>query len=233
MSVTTIPWGKLGATPLHFVVDLHFTYTYNVDMDLTERQKAVFDFLKDYRMRNRRAPSYEEVRQHFGFVSLNSVRKHLKQLERKGYIRTPWANQKRAVQIVPEKMEELPRAAKLPLIGTVAAGAPLEAAEVQETIDVPEALLSRGEHFALRVRGDSMVEDGIFEGDLLVVQQRSTAEQGQTVVALIDNEATVKRYHRVGAQIELRPANPEYEPIMLNESQVRIRGVVVALYRRY
>jgi repressor LexA len=184
-------------------------------------------------MRNRRSPSYEEIRRHFGFGSLNSVRKHLQQLERKGYIRTPWANQKRAVQIVPEKMEELPRAVKIPLLGAVVAGAPLEAAEIQESVEVPEALLGRGEHFALRARGDSMVEDGIFEGDLLIVQQKAAAEQGQTVVALIDNEATVKRYHRDGAQIELRPANPDYDPIKLEESQVRIRGVVVALYRRY
>jgi repressor LexA len=230
---TTIAWGKSGVTPPHFVVDLHSTYTYNVVMDLTERQQAVFDFLKDYRLRHRRSPSYEEIRQHFGFGSLNSVRKHLQQLERKGYIRTPWGNQKRAVQIVPEKMEEPPRAVKLPLLGTVAAGGPLEAAEIPENVEVPEGLLGRGEHFALRARGDSMVEDGIFEGDLLLVQKRDNAERGQTVVALIDGEATVKRFYRLGAQIELRPANPKYEPIMLEEAQVLIRGVVVALLRRY
>jgi repressor LexA len=226
-------WGKSGVTPPYFVVDFHSTYTYNPRMDLTERQQAVFDFLKDYRIKNRRAPSYEEIRQHFGFGSLNSVRKHLQQLERKGYIRTPWANQKRAVQIVPERMEELPKAVRLPLLGTVAAGAPLEAAEIQETVEVPEVLLGRGEHFGLRARGDSMIDDGIFDGDLLVVQQRDTAEQGRTVVALIDGDATVKRYYRAGARIELRPANPEYESIVLDESQVRIRGVLVALYRRY
>jgi repressor LexA len=202
-------------------------------MDLTEKQQAVFDFIKDYRNRHRRSPSYEEIRQHFEFGSLNSVRKHLQQLERKGFIITPWGNQKRALQIAPDKLDPAPSAVKLPLLGFVAAGSPLETLEVPESIEVPESLLRRGEHFALRARGDSMVDDGVFDGDLLIVQSREAAESGETVVALVDGEATVKRFYRNGAQVELRPANANYSPMILDEEQVRVRGVLVALVRKY
>jgi repressor LexA len=215
------------------VVDVHFTFTYIIPMDLTERQQAVFDFLKDYRARFRRSPSYEEIRQHFGFGSLNSVRKHLQQLERKGFIRSPWANQKRAVELVPEKLEPSLVAMRVPLLGTVQAGGPLEALETPESIEIPESMLSRGEHFVLRVRGDSMVGDGIHEGDLLLVQKRETAETGSTVVALVDGEATVKRFYRTNGQVELRPANEEYEPLVIEKEQLLIRGVVVALLRKF
>lgn len=201
-------------------------------MDLTQKQQAVFDYLKAYRGENGRPPSYEEIRMEFGFASLNSVRKHLQQLERKGFIKSPWGNQKRALEIVADRPEAA-AAVSLPLLGTVAAGGPLEAPEVPESIDVPEVLLGRGEHFALKVTGDSMVEDGIHEDDLLIVQRRENAEPGQTVVALVEGEATVKRFYRHGEQIELRPANPNYSPLIVGEEAVRIRGVVVGLIRKY
>ena len=201
-------------------------------MDLTEKQQAVFDFLKVYRSKHGRPPSYEEIRQEFGFASLNSVKKHLQQLEKKGFIRSPWGNQKRALEILSEH-EDRAAAVSLPLLGTVAAGGPLESPEVPETIDVPEALVGRGEHFALKVTGDSMVGDGIHEDDMLIVQRREQAEPGQTVVALVDGEATVKRFYRHGSQIELRPANPNYSPLIVEEEAVRIRGVVVGLIRKY
>ena len=174
-------------------------------------------------------PSYEEIRQEFGFASLNSARKHLLQLHRKGFIRSPWKNQKRALEII--ERGEAPKAAKIPLLGTVVAGVPLDSEEIPETVDVPESLLRWGEHFALRVTGDSMVDDGIHEGDLLVVQQRETAEAGQTVVALVEGEATVKRFYRQGDQIELRPANDRYSPIVADAASVQVRGVVVGLVR--
>lgn len=176
-------------------------------------------------------PSYEEIRQEFGFASLNSARKHLLQLHRKGYIRSPWKNQKRALEII--EQEEVPRAAAIPLLGTVIAGAPLESEEVPESIEVPESLLRRGEHFALRVHGDSMIEDGIHEGDVLVVQSRETADVGQTVVALVDGEATVKRFYRHNGKIELRPANGRYAPIVADPAAVKVRGVVVGLVRSF
>jgi len=200
-------------------------------MDLTPKQRAVLQFLKDYRRENGMPPSYEEIRQEFGFASLNSARKHLLQLHRKGFIRSPWKNQKRALEIVDS--EEPPRAVSLPLLGSVAAGVPTESEEIPENIDVPEHLLRRGEHFALRVTGDSMIDDGIHEGDLLVVQKQETANAGQTVVALVDGEATVKRFYRQGEQVELRPANERYSPILADPSFVQVRGVVVGLVRAF
>ena len=200
-------------------------------MDLTPKQRAVLQFLKDYRREHGMPPSYEEIRQEFGFASLNSARKHLLQLHRKGYIRSPWKNQKRALEIV--EREEAPKAVSLPLAGTVVAGEPLESEEMTESIDIPESLLRRGEHFALKVTGDSMVDDGIHEGDVLVVQKRPTAEPGQTVVAVVDGEATVKRFYPHGEEIELRPANPRYEPIRADADSVELRGVVVGLVRSY
>ncbi len=200
-------------------------------MDLTPKQRAVLQYLKDYRREHGMPPSYDEIRQEFGFASLNSARKHLLQLHRKGFIRSPWKNQKRALEIVEE--ETTPRAAALELLGTVAAGTPLESDEVSESVDVPESMLGRGEHFALRVRGDSMIGDGIHDGDLLVVQRRGDAEVGQTVVAVVDGEATVKRFYLQGERVELRAANERYAPIIAEPESVQVRGVVVGLMRKY
>ncbi|MGH9323901.1 MAG: transcriptional repressor LexA [Vicinamibacteria bacterium] len=200
-------------------------------MDLTPKQRAVLQYLKDYRREHGMPPSYDEIRREFGFASLNSARKHLLQLHRKGFIRSPWKNQKRALEIV--ESQEQARAAMLPLLGTVVAGRPLESDEVPEAVEVPESMLRRGEHFALRVRGDSMIDDGIHDGDLLVVQSREDAEIGQTVVALVNGEATVKRFYRQGDKVELRPANERFTPIVAEPGSVQLRGVVVGLVRKY
>lgn len=202
-------------------------------MDLTDRQQAVFDFLKDYRSRFRRSPSYEEIRRHFGFGSLNSVRKHLQQLERKGYIRTPWANQKRAVEIVPDKLDPPPGAHKIPVLGSLTGRGFIDAAGTPESVEVPESLLGRGEHFALRVGDDTMADDGIFKGDVLVIQGRQDARPGEVVLALVDGDVTVNRYERSGQRIELRSARPSSASRIFDESQVQIQGVCVALVRRY
>jgi repressor LexA len=217
---------------LHLVVDcIPYFHLRFLIMDLTPKQRAVLQFLKDYRRAHSMPPSYEEIRQEFGFASLNSARKHLLQLHRKGFIRSPWKNQKRALEIV--EREEQPVAAKLRLLGTVVAGNPLDSDEVEEEVEVPESLLRHGEHFALRVRGDSMVDDGIHDGDVLVVQKRDTADVGQTVVALVEEEATVKRFYRQGEKVELRPANEAFEPIVIDSKAVQVRGVVVGLMRSF
>lgn len=200
-------------------------------MDLTPKQRAVLQYLKDYRREHGMPPSYDEIRREFGFASLNSARKHLLQLHRKGFIRSPWQNQKRALEIVEE--ETSPRAASLALLGTVMAGRPLDSEELSESVEVPESMLGRGEHFALRVRGDSMIGDGIHDGDLLVVQRRGDAEPGQTVVAVVDGEATVKRFYLQGERVELRAANERYAPILADPESVSVRGVVVGLLRKY
>ncbi|HEY7821105.1 MAG TPA: transcriptional repressor LexA [Vicinamibacteria bacterium] len=200
-------------------------------MDLTPKQRAVLQYLKNYRREHGMPPSYEEIRREFGFASLNSARKHLLQLHRKGFIRSPWKNQKRALEIV--EAAEAPRAAALPLLGAVAAGRPILSEEVDGSVDVPESMLRRGEHFALRVRGDSMVEDGIRDGDLLVVQRRENADAGQMIVALVDGQATVKRYYLQGEKVELRPANEHFNPIVVDAASVRVEGVVVGLVRTF
>ena len=200
-------------------------------MDLTTKQRSVLQFLVDYRSEHAMPPSYEEIRKEFGFASLNSVRKHLLQLQRKGYIRSPWGNQKRALEIVDQE-EEL-GAVSLPLLGSVAAGVPIESEELADTIAVPESLIRNGVHFALKVTGDSMIDDGIHEGDVLVVQQNTVAASGQTVVAVVEGEATVKRYYRLGQDVELRPANVHFTSIKTDSGKVQIRGIVVGLLRSY
>jgi repressor LexA len=158
-------------------------------MDLTPKQRAVLQYLKDYRREHGMPPSYEEIRREFGFASLNSARKHLLQLHRKGFIRSPWKNQKRALEIVDE--DEAPRAVRLRVLGSIAAGKPVIAPGEAETVEVPQSLLRKGEHFALRVQGDGMAEDGMVDGDLLVLQRREDHETGRRVISLGDGEAVV------------------------------------------
>jgi repressor LexA len=198
-------------------------------MGLTPAQQRVYRFLQDYTHRQGHTPSYEEIRRHLGFRSLNAVYKHLKQLERRGALQSPWGNQKRAFDLVPLRTG----ASSIPFVGIVAAGTPIEPMEVPESIEVPESLLGSGESFALRVRGESMIEDGIREGDILIVSRQAHAENGQTVVALVRGEATVKRLYKQGREIELRPANSRMEPIRAPADDVEIVGLVVGLLRHY
>ncbi|MEW6442053.1 MAG: transcriptional repressor LexA [bacterium] len=199
---------------------------------LTRRQKEIHVFLQEYMRQNGIAPTYDEIRRHFGFRSYNSVFKHLKQLENRGFLVTPGKNRKQAFWLT-EPIGVTLSSTRLPLLGLVAAGQPVEALQTPDTVEVPESFLGTGEHFALRVRGDSMVEDGIHDGDLILVRQQSHADNGQTVVALIGNEATVKKFFRKGPLVELHPANPQMRPLVLQADEVTIQGVVVGLIRKY
>ena len=199
---------------------------------LTHRQKEVYAFLKSYVEEQGIAPTYEEIRRHFGFRSYNAVFKHLKQLEARGYLLAGRKNRKQAFRLQ-DPLAASPAAVVIPLLGRVAAGLPIEALEDRDTVEVPESFLGTGEHFALRVRGESMVEDGIHDGDLIIVRQQDRAENGQTVVALVDGEATVKRFYLRGATVELHPANPQMKPLVVDARRVMIRGVVVGLIRKY
>jgi len=198
-------------------------------MNLTQKQQAVYAFIRQYMENTDRAPSYDEIRQYFGFASFQSVQKYLKQLERKGFVRMPEKNQKRALTLTALGGKTV----LLPLSGVVAAGLPLEAVEAPEAVGVPEDMLGSGDYFALRVRGQSMIEEGIFDGDTIVVRSQARAENGQTVVALVDGDATVKKYYRWQDGVELRPGNPEMDSIFVREGEFRIRGVVVGLMRKY
>jgi repressor LexA len=198
-------------------------------MLLTKQQTRIYRYLENYLRLHGRPPSYQEIQNHFGFRSLNSVAKHLKQLERKGYLESPWGNQKRAFRLLPLRTT----AAAVPFLGRVAAGTPLEAVEIPETMEVPESLLSGGNNFALQVQGDSMVDEGIRDGDVLIIRKQEYADNGQTVVAQIEGEATIKKFYQRNDQVELRPANEELEPLVVPADKVEIIGVVVGLVRHY
>ena len=198
-------------------------------MLLTKQQTRVYRYLESYLRRKGRPPSYQEIQDYFGFRSLNSVVKHLKQLERKGYLESPWGNQKRAFRLLPLRTT----AATIPFLGRVVAGAPIEAVEIPETTEVPESLLSGGNNFALQVQGDSMVDEGIRDGDVLIIRKQDHADNGQTVVAQIEGEATIKKFYQRDGRVELRPANKELKPLVVPAEKVEIIGVVVGLVRHY
>jgi repressor LexA len=198
-------------------------------IELTDKQQAVYDYIKRFIGDRGMAPSYEEIRKAFRFQSYNSVQKYLKRLEEKGYIKSPWGNRKRALELTdPGPMQRI-----IPLLGRVAAGRPIEAVQTSDTVEVPETLLRGDDHFALKVVGDSMVDDGIREGDIIIVKRQRDARNGQTVIALIGDDATIKQYHRRGPRIELRPANPRMRPILVNEGDIQIQGVVIGLIRKF
>lgn len=198
-------------------------------MGITPVQEKVLRFVEAYLEKHRCSPSYEEIKAHFGFRSKNAVFKHLKQLEQRGYLEsTPRG--RRSLKLIPLRISTV----SIQLLGVVAAGSPIEAVETPELIDVPESFLGNGSNFALRVKGDSMIEEGIREGDTLIITRQPQAESGQTVVAMIHGESTVKKFYRLGEdEIELRPANREMAPIRVPAGEVEIVGVVVGLLRNY
>jgi repressor LexA len=200
-------------------------------MRLTEKQKAFLGYISHYVGDWGRSPSFEEICSHFGFTSYNTVTTYLKALERKGYIRLPRKkNQKRAIEVIsPVETRRL----EFPLLGRVAAGRPIEAVEEVDVIEIPPSMLGKGDHFVLQVKGDSMKEDGILDGDFIVVRRQATAENGQTVVALINNQATVKKYYQRETHVELRPAHTDMEPLIISEGDLRIDGRVVGVMRHY
>lgn len=200
-------------------------------MKLTEKQRSFLGYISQYMEDWERSPSFEEICDHFGFRSYNTVTTYLKILERKGYIRLPREkNRKRAIEVV-SPVET--RRFEFPLLGKVAAGKPIEAVEDVDTMEVPPSMIGSGDYFVLQVKGDSMQEDGILEGDFLVVRKQPTAENGETVVALINNEATVKKYYKGKDHVELRPAHAGMEPIIVEEGDLRIEGKVMGVMRKY
>jgi len=198
---------------------------------LTPKQRAVFAFIRDYIKTHESAPTYDEIRRAGRFASFNSVQKHLKTLVEKGYLKTPWGNRKRALELVEQPAHA--GVVTLPLLGRVAAGRPIEAIAQPETVEVPEMLLRGQDNFALRVVGDSMVDEGIHDGDIVIVKRQREAQNGQTVVALIGDDATVKQFHRRGGRIELRPANARMTSIVVEEGDVQVQGIVIGLIRKF
>lgn len=199
-------------------------------MSLTKRQSEVLGFVQEFWDRCGYSPTLEEIGTNFGLASLNGVYKHLKALEKRGFIRR-LSHQARSIQLIDRSRAA---AVTLPLLGYVRAGEPLEAVTIPEEISVPESFLTRGNNYVLRVRGDSMIEDHIQEGDYVIVEQREIAHNGETVIALIDGEnATLKKYYREGGRIRLQPANSALAPLLLSEDRVKIQGVVVGVMRKF
>ena len=197
-------------------------------MNLTKRQKEIIDFIRSYRSEHGISPTQREIRETFKLSSFGTVQKHLKRLEEKGALAREW---NRSRGIAPK---EDPAASRgVPLLGLVAAGRPIEPFPHEESIEVPSTMLGKGEHFVLRVRGESMIDDGILDGDFVVVARREKAESGQTVVALIKGEATLKRYYPEGARVRLQPANSAMKPLTFDAREVMIQGVVTGLMRDY
>ena len=202
-------------------------------MPLTKRQREILTYLGSYSESNGYAPSFEEIADQFQYNSLATVHEHLSNLERKGYIKRGY-NESRAIEILPS--EAYPRSVELPLLGTVAAGLPIEQMASGESLCVPETFLRKsGSHYVLKVRGNSMVDAHIGDGDFVIVNERRSADNGEMVIAMMQGSAaTVKKFYRErDGRIRLQPANETMEPIYVHENDIRIQGVVVGVLRRY
>ena len=198
---------------------------------LTRRQREILDYLKEFIDERGYAPSLEEIGRRFGLSSLATVHKHLMNLQEKGFIRRAW-NRSRSLELVQTRAGG--RAVDLPLLGYVAAGEPIEAVVGTETVTVPEDLVGARETYALRVRGSSMIDEQIRDGDLVVVEDRQVARNGEMVVALLDgSDVTLKTFYREKNHIRLQPANKSLAPIIARPETVRVQGVVIGVMRRY
>ena len=202
-------------------------------MPLTKRQREILTYLGSYSESNGYAPSFEEIAEEFNYNSLATVHEHLSNLERKGYIKRAY-NESRAIEILPS--QAYPRAVELQVLGTVAAGVPIEAVAQGESICVPESFLRKsGNHYVLRVRGQSMIDAQINDGDMVVVNERQSADNGEMVIAMMHGtSATVKKFYRErDGRIRLQPANETMEPLYVHENDISIQGVVVGVLRRF
>ena len=200
-------------------------------LPLTKRQREILDYLNEFIQNHGYAPSLEEIGRRFNLSSLATVHKHLSNLQEKGFIRRAW-NRSRSVELVPTRGGG--RAVELPLLGFVAAGSPIEAVAGTETIAVPETLAGKRDSYVLRVKGDSMIDEQIRDGDFVIVEDRHTAENGEMVIALLNgSDVTLKKLYREHGRIRLQPANPTMQPIFAEAADVQVRGVVVGVMRRY
>jgi repressor LexA len=199
-------------------------------MKLTKRQKEILDFISEFIEHNGYSPSMEEIAEHFHFASLNAVFKHLEALENRGHLQRD-SNRARSIQLLQSGIG----IQNLPLYGYVAAGKPIEAISNSDTLPIPEYFLPRpGNYYILRVKGESMIDEHIQDGDYVVVESRDTANPGEMVVALIDNEnTTLKKFYSEGTQVRLQPANEALAPIVLDGTRVKIQGVVAGIMRKY
>jgi repressor LexA len=198
-------------------------------MDLTEKQARVLARITQWIRDRGYPPTFQELAQELRLTEKNA-RDYVLILERKGYLRRQ-PNVARGITLLQQPPSE--SLLEIPLIGRVMAGKPVEVFENHEPILVPPMLLRAGTHFVMEVRGDSMIDDGIREGDLVVVQQQVAPNNGDTVVAVVHGEATIKRFYRHGPIVELRPANAQMTALQVDAQDVEVKGVVAGLIRKY
>ncbi len=199
---------------------------------LTKRQKQILDFIRSFITENGYAPSYQEIGDYFGLSSPATIHQHIKALEKKGYLRSDY-NAKRSLEVLTIRDEQGAEAVAVPLVGLITAGEPIEAIEEKETIAVPADLVVHRENtFVLKVKGDSMIEDGILSGDYVVVERNHYPQNGDIVVALLNNAyVTLKKFFRERNRIRLQPANGKYKPIYVKD--VIVQGIVRGVIRNY
>jgi len=199
---------------------------------LTKRQMEIYKFIEHHISKYGYAPSITEIGREFGLSSPATIHKHLIHIEEKGLIRRD-PHRSRAIELTKENKTQKALVKEYPLLGSIAAGYPIQALENQETISILPDTKDK-DVFVLRVKGNSMIEDHIQDGDFVIVERRNRAENGETVVALINNEnTTLKRFYRESNGIRLQPANPEMEPIFVDKGDFNIQGVVVGVMRKF
>ena len=206
----------------------HATCESRVELTQRRHQDLLLGLFADHRQVDLRV---ELVGKRFNLSSLATVHKHLTNLQEKGFIRRAW-NRSRSVELVPTRVGG--RALELPLLGFVAAGRPIEAVASNETIAVPETLAGKRDSYVLRVKGDSMIDEQIRDGDFVIVEDRKSADNGEMVIALVEGaDVTLKKFYRENGRVRLQPANPSMQPIMVDPEQVQVQGVVIGVMRRY
>lgn len=202
---------------------------------LTKRQREVVDFIQRFISERHYSPSYREIMEHFGFNSLGSVYKHINVLKRKGVLLAEKSSARSVALTAPAAHYSIGRTVELPFLGQIAAGLPIETFPQAGTMSVLASLVKDPtKSYVLQVRGDSMIEDQIMDGDLIVVEAREVALPGETVVALVNgHETTLKRYYPQGQYVHLEAANPNYQPIIVRQDQLQIQGILLGLVRKY
>lgn len=206
-------------------------------MAITKRQREIYDFLYDFVQKNGYSPSFEEIGQGMGLSSLATVHKHISNLEKKGLLKRDY-NRSRSIDVLPvrglfKRQSKGPSEVALPLVGRIAAGQPIEAVENPETISLGDITRSK-DVFVLQVKGQSMQDEHIVEGDYVLVEKTNTTPDGEIVVALVEGtDATLKRLYREGANIRLQPSNSAMKPIIVPARSVQIQGRVIGVLRKY
>lgn len=202
-------------------------------MALTKKQKKVYDFICEYLDTQGFSPTQNEIKKHFQLKSLGSVQDYIRYLTNAGFLKND-PNAVRGLEPIREEVTPPSPEVNIPLLGQVAAGFPIEAIEGQDNISIPSNMIPAGKCFALQISGQSMIEDGILDGDIVLIKEQKTANRGDTVVATINHEATIKRYQPKSGTIELHPANSTMKPIIVEpEDHFEIKGILAGLIRSY